>query len=102
MQRGQGGTISPVKPWVAFAGMTDDDLVAISRAFAELHPVRHYVGNVGEAKLCAVCGQSHPHGELNRIETPVGIKVDPTVIARYAGSYRHPAWYLTIAIRAEG
>ena len=102
IRNGKGGSMSPVMPWVAFAGMTDDDLVAISRAFAELQPVRHCVGNIGEAKLCAVCGQSHPHGELNRIETPVGIKVDPAVLARYAGSYRHPAWDLTIAIRAEG
>jgi len=102
MRTGKGGSMSPVMPWVAFAGMTDDDLVAISRALAGLQPVRHYVGNVGEARHCAVCGQEHPLGELNRIETPVGIPVEAATLARYAGSYRHPGWDLTLAIRSDG
>ena len=102
IRTGKGGSLSPVMPWVAFAGMTDEDLEAISRALAGLPPVRHYVGSVGEARQCAVCGQSHPHGELNRIETPVGIPVGAATLARYAGKYRHPVWGLTLEVRADG
>lgn len=102
MRTGKAGSLSHLMPWVAFRGMTDADLEAIHAALGVLEPVRHYVGNQGAPQHCAVCGQSHPLGEYNRLELPAAVPLDAGQLERLAGRYRHAAWELTVTIRAEG
>ena len=102
VRSGKGGSLSALMPWVAFKGMTDADLEAIHLALGTLQPVAHYIGNSGAAEHCAVCGQVHPLGAFNRLEPPPRVTVDPAQLQQLAGRYRHPAWDLTVTIRADG
>ncbi|MCM2312362.1 MAG: hypothetical protein NDI84_13265 [Steroidobacteraceae bacterium] len=102
MRGGKGGALSPLMPWVAFRGMTDDDLQAIHLALGTLQPVAHYIGNTGASEHCAVCGQDHPFGAYNNLEVPQRVAVDPARLKLLAGRYHHPAWDLTITVRADG
>jgi mono/diheme cytochrome c family protein len=102
MRGGKGGSLSALMPWVAFKGMTDADLEAIHFALGTLQPVVHYIGNAGPPEHCAVCGQEHPLGAYNKLETPPRVAVDPARLQRLAGRYRHPGWDLTVTIRADG
>jgi mono/diheme cytochrome c family protein len=102
VRTGKGGSLSPVMPWAAFRGMTDEDLSAVHLALGEAQAVRHYVGNHGEAEHCAVCGQSHPFGKLNRLETPAAMPLAREQLDRLVGRYRHSTWDLTVDIRTDG
>ncbi len=101
MQTGKGGSLNPVMPWTAFGGLTDDDLGAIYDALGDAYPVAHYVGNVGEPRHCAVCGQEHPFGEHNRRVLARGVPVPENVLVRLPGRYRSEVLDWTIDIRHE-
>ena len=101
MHTGKGGSLHPIMPWIAFGGLTDADLGAIYDALGDAYPVAHYVGNVGEPRHCAVCGQEHPFGEHNRIQLPAGVPVDEAVLERLAGAYRSQELDWTIEVRRE-
>ena len=88
-------------PWTAFGGLTDDDLGAIYDALGDAYPVAHYVGNVGEPRHCAVCGQEHPFGEHNRRVLARGVPVPENVLVRLPGRYRSEVLDWTIDIRHE-
>ena len=47
MRTGKGGSLSGIMPWIAFGGLSDDDLAAIREALGSVQPVAHYIGNVG-------------------------------------------------------
>ncbi len=102
MHTGKGGSMNPIMPWTAFSGLTDDDLGAIYDALGDVHPVAHYVGNVGEPRHCEVCGQEHPFGEYNRLVLPQGVPVAATVSERLIGTYRSDEAGWTILIRRDG
>jgi mono/diheme cytochrome c family protein len=102
MRSGKGGSLSPVMPWIVFRGLTDDDLRAIHEALGRVQSVSHYIGNVGVSRYCAVCGQRHPFGEFNRVETPVGVPVEPERLDRLVGRFHSAAADTTRTIRREG
>jgi mono/diheme cytochrome c family protein len=102
MRSGKGGSLSPLMPWVAFQGLSDDDLAAIHEALGSVQPVAHYIGNAGEPRHCAVCGQEHALGEHNRLETPVGVPLEPAELERLAGRYHSREYDFTIAVRRDG
>ncbi len=102
MRTGKGGSLSPIMPWVVFGGLTDDDLAAIHEALGGVQPVAHYIGNVGVPRHCAVCGQEHPLGEFNHLETPARVPVETGRLERLAGRYHSGEVQVTLAIRREG
>ena len=99
---GKGGSLSPVMPWTAFRGLTDDDLAAIHDALGAVQPVAHYVGNAGEPSHCAACGQSHPLGEYNHVEIPASVPLEPAQLERLAGRYHSSQYELTVHVRRDG
>jgi mono/diheme cytochrome c family protein len=101
MHTGKGGSLHPIMPWTAFRGLSDTDLGAIYEALGDVYPVAHYVGNVGEPRHCAVCGQEHAFGEHNRIQLPAGVPVDEAVLERLPGTYRSEELDWTIEVRRE-
>lgn len=101
MHTGKGGSLHPVMPWTAFSGLTDDDLGAMYDTLGDVYPVAHYVGNVGEPRHCAVCGQEHPFGEHNRLVLPQAVPVAEDVLARLPGTYRSDEVGWTIEVRRE-
>jgi len=102
MRTGKGGSLSPVMPWAVFKGLSDGDLAAIHEALGTVQPVAHYIGNAGTARHCAVCGQDHPLGEFNHLETPAGVAVASRLLDRLAGRYRSDDADVTLSIRSEG
>jgi hypothetical protein len=99
---GKGESLSPVMPWTVFRGLSDEDLGAIYDALGTVQPVAHYVGNAGAPHHCAVCGQSHPLGEYNRIELPVGVPLTATQLAGLVGRYHSRDYDFTIHVRRDG
>jgi mono/diheme cytochrome c family protein len=102
LRSGKGGGLSPIMPWAFFRGLSDEDLAAIYDALGVVQPVAHYVGNAGEPSHCAVCGQSHPFGDHNRLETPAGVRLEPAQLERLAGRYYSRAYDFTIEVRCDG
>jgi mono/diheme cytochrome c family protein len=102
MRTGKGGSLGPVMPWTVFKGLSDDDLAAIHEALRSVQPVAHYIGNVGTPRHCAVCGQDHPLGEFNHVDTPAGVPVEARLLDRLAGRYRSDEADVTLSIRSEG
>jgi hypothetical protein len=102
MRTGKGGSLGPVMPWVAFKGLSDDDLAAIHEALGSVQPVAHYIGNAGTPRHCAVCGQDHPLGEFNQLEAPAGLPVEARLLDRLAGQYRSDEANVTLSIRSAG
>jgi mono/diheme cytochrome c family protein len=98
---GKAGSLSPLMPWAAFRGLSDADLGAIYDALGTVEPVAHYVGNLGEPRHCAVCGQQHPLGEYNSIVPPAPAAVASETLARLAGRYRSAELEWTIDVRHE-
>jgi hypothetical protein len=101
MRSGKGGSLHPIMPWTAFSGLSDTDLGALYDALGLAHPVAHYIGNVGEPKHCAVCGQEHPFGELNRLELPQPVAVPAQVMERLVGAYTaaEEGWTIQVSSR---
>jgi mono/diheme cytochrome c family protein len=103
MRSGKGGSLHPIMPWQVFGGLTDSDLGAMYDALGDAYPVAHYIGNTGAPTHCAVCGQQHPLGELNRLMLPQGVPVAAAVLARLPGVYRSEALDWTLHVRlADG
>jgi mono/diheme cytochrome c family protein len=102
MRTGKGGSLSAIMPWIVFSGLSDDDLAAIHEALGRVQPVAHYIGNVGTSRHCAVCGQEHPLGEFNHLETPARVPVEAGRLERLAGRYHSAEAGSTLTIRREG
>ncbi len=102
MRSGKGESLSPVMPWTAFRGLSDEDLGAIYEALGTMQPVAHYVGNAGTPHHCAVCGQSHPLGEYNRIKLPVGVPLEVSQLEGLVGRYYSSDYRFTIHVRRDG
>jgi mono/diheme cytochrome c family protein len=98
---GKGGSLHPIMPWTAFSGLTDTDLGAIYDALGLAHPVAHYIGNVGKPTHCAVCGQEHPFGELNRLQLPQPVAVPAATLERLVGDYVAAEEGWTIKVRSR-
>ncbi|MDH4071831.1 MAG: hypothetical protein OEV41_01855, partial [Gammaproteobacteria bacterium] len=99
MRTGKGESPHPNMPWTAFSGLTEQDLGAIYDALGDAYPVAHYVGNVGEPRHYAVCGQEHPFGEHNRLVLPKSVPM--AVLKRLPGTYRSDEAGWTIVVRRE-
>ena len=102
MRTGKGGSLSGIMPWIVFGGLTDDDLAAIREFLGNVQPVAHYIGNAGTPRHCSVCGQDHPLGEFNQLETPPAVPLDPALLERLAGRYRSDNLDVTLTIRRDG
>ena len=102
MRTGKGGSLSSIMPWIVFGGLTDDDLGAIHDVLGTVQPVAHYIGNVGTARHCAVCGQDHPLGEFNHLETPTAFPLHLGLLERLAGRYHSEELDFTITVRRDG
>ena len=102
IRTGKAGLTHPVMPWVAFATLTDSDLRAMHAALTTLHPVAHFIGNVGAAAQCAVCGQEHPLGALNVAPVYPVVQVDAALLDAYAGVYRNAAEDWTVHVSRDG
>jgi hypothetical protein len=101
IRSGKGGSLHPIMPWTAFSGLTDTDLGAIYDALGLARPVAHYIGNAGEPTHCAVCGQEHPFGEVNRLELPAAVAVPTEVMERLVGDYTAADAGWTIRVRSR-
>jgi len=101
MHTGKGGALHPIMPWIAFSGLTDQDLGAMYDALGDAYPVAHYVGNTGEPRHCDVCGQEHPFGEHNHVVLPKSVPVAESVLERLPGRYRSEEFDWTIDVRRE-
>ena len=102
MRTGKGESLSGIMPWAFFRGLTDADLTAMHAALGAIQPVAHYIGNVGVPHHCDVCGQEHPLGEFNRLETPVGVSLARGQLDRLAGTYRSEQFRVTLTVRSDG
>jgi hypothetical protein len=99
IRSGRGGTLHATMPWIAYRGMSDDDLHAIFAALGDAEPVRHLVNNVDPATPCPVCGQEHPGGELNRAPVYERVELDPATLPGLVGTYRNESIDLTVKVR---
>jgi mono/diheme cytochrome c family protein len=102
MRTGKAGLTHPVMPWTAFAQLTDDDLKAMHAALSTLHPVAHFIGNVGDPTQCVVCGQAHPLGALNTAAVFPEITVDVALLDACTGVYRNAAEDWTVHVVRDG
>lgn len=87
MRTGKSSTLSPIMPWIAFKNMNDEDLKAIYAFLRTLPPANHYVNNREPFTHCAICGQMHGLGDLNKHIRPAGIKMNPRLFNEYTGTY---------------
>jgi mono/diheme cytochrome c family protein len=101
MRSGKGGSLHPIMPWAALRGLSDTDLGAIYETLGLAYPVAHYIGNIGEPRHCAVCGQEHPFGEVNRLELPPAVAVPAGITERLCGTYSavDEDWSITVSCR---
>jgi mono/diheme cytochrome c family protein len=88
MRSGRGGALSPIMPWAAYRGMTDEDLAAIYAALRQVPPFRHWVNNVDEPTDCVVCGGKHGLGAMNVPRVIERVTVDLGRLADYVGRFR--------------
>jgi mono/diheme cytochrome c family protein len=64
--RVKGRTVNHIMPFENFKTITDADLSDMFAFLKTLAPVKHRVSNTDPPALCAVCGQAHGLGELNK------------------------------------
>jgi hypothetical protein len=57
--------LSPIMPFAAYSGMTDQDLAAIFAYVHQLPPTRHRVDNSLPPTYCKICKQAHGGGDQN-------------------------------------
>lgn len=88
MRTGKQGALYGHMPWIVYRNLSDADLRAIHAFLHTQYPVAHFINNHAAPTPCEVCGQVHGLGELNRIERPRGITLDPATFHRYVGTYR--------------
>ncbi len=101
IRTGKGGSLNPIMPWIVFRGLSDEDLAAIHATLGRVPPVAHYIGNFGKPAHCDVCGQVHPLGEYNRIELPIGVRLEPAQLERLAGRFHSVDLDSTLTFRHE-
>lgn len=101
IRTGKGGTLNSVMPWTVFRNLDDTDLRAIHAFLQTLHPVRHFVSNLVPATYCEVCGQKHGLGEMNHIERPKSVAVDPRLFDALVGTYRNDEFHWTLRITRD-
>lgn len=87
IRTGKGGTLHPLMPWIVFRELTEEDLRLVHAYLRTRFPAAHHVDNRTEPTSCSVCGQRHGLGELNEMQTPEGIALDPARYERYTGAY---------------
>jgi len=102
IRTGKGGTLSPVMPWISFKNMTDSDLNAIYTYLQTIPPSRHYVSNQKPFTKCEICGMEHGFGNRNKRERPQGIKSDPELYSKYAGTYLNEEDSSTYTVIKQG
>ncbi len=62
----KGRTVNHIMPFESFRNITDADLSDMFAFLKTLAPVKHRVSNTDPPALCALCGQTHGLGELNK------------------------------------
>lgn len=87
IRTGKQNGLDPIMPWIAFRNLSDHDLRAIHAYLQTVLPVAHFINNHAEATYCAVCGQMHGLGELNRPRQATGIALDQSDYENYIGTY---------------
>jgi mono/diheme cytochrome c family protein len=65
MKTGKFGTLHAIMPWIAYSGMTDEDLKAIYAYLRTRKPISHVVANGPNPTPCRVCGLAHGGGDKN-------------------------------------
>jgi mono/diheme cytochrome c family protein len=65
MQTGKFETLHATMPWVAYSGMSEEDLRAIWAYLKTLKKVAHVVTNGPNPTPCRICGASHGGGDKN-------------------------------------
>ena len=98
IRTGKGGLLNPVMPWISFKNMTDEDLQAIYAYMHTFPPAKHSINNQAPFTLCEICGMEHGLGDNNKRETPPGIKLDPDLYNKYAGTYLCEKYNWTVTI----
>ena len=68
IRTGKAGSrqLNPMMPFQNYKGMTDADLKDVFAYLQSVPKVQHRVSNTDAPTKCAVCGQSHGLGELNK------------------------------------
>jgi len=102
MRTGKGGTLSHNMPWIALKNINDDDLKAIYTYLRTIPPSKHYISNQKPFTHCAICGQEHGLGDKNKLEKPVGIKMDPDLYNQYTGTYYNEEFDFSPTVVREG
>lgn len=98
MRTGKQGLTHPLMPWAAFRHLSDEDLTALHAFLQTRHPVAHAISNLAPPTMCAVCGQEHGLGAINRREKPKGVAVPDTVLRDYVGTYRVERYDWTLRV----
>lgn len=62
--------LNQIMPWMAFRGMTDDDLAAMFAYLQTLKPIRHRVDNTEPPSYCPLCKSTHGAGNQNHPSAP--------------------------------
>ncbi len=88
MRTGKFGALDPIMPWIVFRHLSDADLAAIHAFLSTIAPGAHAIDNHSPPARCVLCEQEHGLGASNRVEKPKGIRLDPRILAGYAGTYR--------------
>jgi len=101
IRTGKQGLTHPVMPWVAFRHLSDEDLEALHAFLQTRHPVAHAISNLAPPTMCAVCGQEHGLGAINRREKPKGVAVPDAVLRDYVGTYRVERYDWTLRVTLE-
>jgi hypothetical protein len=89
-------------PWVAYRGMTDDELDAIFIALADVPPGAHLVNDADLPTPCPVCGQAHPAGELNRVPVYEWVEIDLSLLEACTGTFHNADCDITLKITFDG
>ncbi|WP_334180274.1 c-type cytochrome [Pseudoxanthomonas sp.] len=98
MRTGKQGLTHPMMPWVAFRHLGDEDLRALHAFLQTRHPVAHAISNLAPPTLCAVCGQEHGLGSINRLQKTKGVTVSDAILRDYVGTYRVERYDWTLRI----
>ncbi|CAN5520849.1 hypothetical protein BH10BAC3_BH10BAC3_07060 [soil metagenome] len=103
IRTGKGGTLNPTMPWISFKNMTDDDLKAIYAYLRTFPAANHAINNQPPFTHCDICGQEHGLGKINKRKKPAGIRIDPVVYSKYAGTYLNEKnnWSVTVIKDAD-
>jgi hypothetical protein len=96
----RGRELSPMMPFVAFAHMPDEELVAMFTFLKTVPKVAHVVDKAEAEADCAACGQKHGGGGYNKKREIRAIPIDAATATALEGTYRFEDGYV-IGIRRE-